>query len=646
MNYRSDIDGLRAIAVVLVILNHVGFSFIPGGFVGVDVFFVISGFLITSIIHPMIKENNFKITWFLSRRIKRLMPVLLFVIFVSMIIFTFILLPQDLIKFYRSVIWVVLYGANFFFWREHGGYFDGGSQEAPLLHTWSLAVEEQYYLIWPIMLVFFVKYFGNKLTAYLLLGLLVFSTFFSQWGTEVTLGAAYYLLPTRFFELLLGSCLAIFWHRLPSTNVMTHNLLSIIGLLLIIVSSLLLNEHSSFPGYNALYPTLGTILLIYSSKGRVNKFLSSKPMVFTGNISYSLYLWHWPIFVIIRYISIDFSVPTQITAIIFIFILSYLSWKFIEQPLRHVQWKSFNKVSLNLYAFPSIILIVFAVIGIYNQGYPKRFSSEVIKMDLALNSFASKSRKNCHSAFRNSNTLPNESCKFGKEAAHSTAFVFGDSHANHLIPFLNELFKNSNVIGQDYTLDRCIPIMGLNWGGNTFMASKCKERNELAKKHIQKNKFKYVVMAASWPHLSTQRMYINSRVVIKEKEKEALFKAQLQYTIDVIIHSGAIPVFIEDTPTLGGKSPKCPLKKVVYNGSLNCSIERNENNMIDSVLLELKNDYPQLVILKPHHLYCFDSDCKMEIGNLPLYRDDDHLNEYGAKYLGEIYLKQNVNPFL
>lgn len=182
MNYRSDIDGLRALAVGLVILNHVGFSFFSGGYIGVDVFFVISGFLITAIIYPKIVENNFKFSWFLSRRIKRLMPVLLFVTFITMLVFSLILLPQDLVKYYRSVIWVLLYGANFFFWREYGGYFDGGSQEAPLLHTWSLAVEEQYYLLWPVMLVFAIKFLGIKRTSYLSLIVLIFATFFHNGG--------------------------------------------------------------------------------------------------------------------------------------------------------------------------------------------------------------------------------------------------------------------------------------------------------------------------------------------------------------------------------------------------------------------------------------------------------------------------------
>jgi peptidoglycan/LPS O-acetylase OafA/YrhL len=646
LKYRSDIDGLRTIAVGLVILNHVGFSFFSGGFVGVDVFFVISGFLITAIIFPMIQDKSFSIAWFLSRRIKRLMPVLLFVIFITMVVFSFILLPQDLMKFYRSIIWVILYGGNFFFWREYGGYFDGGSQEAPLLHTWSLAVEEQYYLLWPLMLLVAVRLFGGKATAYLSLVVCVAATIFSQWGTEVTLGAAYYLLPTRFFELLMGSCLAIFWHQLPVLSSKVHHLLSIIGVTLITASALLLTEHSPFPGYNALYPVVGTALLIYSSKGIVNKFLSLKPIVFTGNISYSLYLWHWPVFVVIRYMSVDFTFPVQIAAIVFTYGLAVLSWKYIEQPLRHVKLSSFPNIATKMYILPSAFIITIASLGIYFDGYKERFSPQVVQMDAALNSFASIAREGCHSAFRNSETLPDENCRFGnvKNNSGTDFFIFGDSHANHLIPFLTTLAEEAKSVGQDYTLDRCLPVVGLNWGSNLFMAEKCKRRNDQAKQYILANNFDYVVLAASWPHETSQRMFTDSKVV-DNVEKRMLLKSKLSDTLTMITQSGAIPIFIEDTPTLHGKSPKCPIKKAVFNDSLDCSIKRVDNKMLDGIIKELRQDFPMLIVMQPHNLICNGSDCTMALDGLPLYRDDDHLNEHGAIYLGELYSKAYKNPF-
>jgi peptidoglycan/LPS O-acetylase OafA/YrhL len=647
LNYRSDIDGLRTIAVFLVILNHAGFSIFAGGFVGVDVFFVISGFLITTIIYSALQQNKFSMAWFLGRRIKRLMPVLLFILLITTIVFSFIMLPQDLMKYYRSIIWVVSYVGNFFFWREHGGYFDGGSAEVPLLHTWSLAVEEQYYFIWPLMLMVAYRYLGRKGTiAFSVVGCIA-ATIFSQWGTEVTIGAAYYLLPTRFFELLVGSCLALGWVYLPKPNQFISHFFSLLGLTLIIGSALLLNEHSAFPGYNALYPVIGTALIIYSSNGIVNKLLSYRPMVYTGNISYSLYLWHWPILVLFRYTAIELTLFNQIFAISLTYILSVLSYKYIEQPCRHLKAVRFKPIGLHYYAIPSAALIIIALVGINFDGYQQRFPKEIIQMEVALNSHTSDSRSLCHSPYRESEKLPNNTCVFGdntQEKSNTDIFVFGDSHANHLVPFIEVLAKNSKVSAQDYTLDRCLPIFDLKWGSNLHKAGLCKNRNELALNHIQSNSFSYVVLAASWPDIATRRIFTDERVD-NDKLKIQLFNTQFNYTLQRIVEAGAIPIVITDTPSLNGKSPKCTIKKNIFNNKLNCDIQRQENVLITQTLTTLKETFTELIIIEPHKIMCIANDCKMEIDGIPLYRDDDHLNEQGSALLGTLFLKKSGSPF-
>ncbi|WP_206483089.1 acyltransferase family protein [Thalassotalea sp. G2M2-11] len=644
MNYRSDIDGLRTIAVFLVILNHAGFSLFSGGYVGVDVFFVISGFLITSIIYPKIVEKNFSIGWFLSRRIKRLMPVLFFIIFIIAIVFSLIMLPQDLVKFYQSIIWVILYAGNFFMWIHHGGYFDGNSQEAPLLHTWSLAVEEQYYFVWPIMLIIAVRLFGVKVTAWLSIFLFVAMTVFSQWGTEVTIGAAYYLLPTRFFELLLGSCVAIFWHKRPKLNEVSHHFISLLGLALIIVSAVALSEHSPFPGYNALYPTVGTALLIYSQYGVVNRFLRTKAMVYSGNISYSLYLWHWPIFTLLRYLSIELSLLIQILAIVLTYVLSVLSYHYIEQPCRKSRINSFSPIAIKFYVVPTVLIVSIALFGIYQKGYESRFDGQTLKMEQALNTHSSDSRKVCHSAFRDYNRKPSEDCIIGERQANSKGvLIIGDSHANHLVPFISELLSTASAWGQDYTLDRCLPIVGLNWGGNLYKAERCRARNEMILRHIRENAFSYVVLAASWPDETTRRMFDDNKQLTSEHEKIAVFQNKLQKTVEEIINSGAVPVLFEDTPTLEGKSPKCPIKQKIYNESLNCDINLKTNEFISKAFRIVKSIYPETIIIRPSELYCKEGSCSMSLNNIPLYRDDDHLNVVGAKELAKQYLNHHSN---
>ena len=646
MMYRKDIDGLRTIAVALVILNHAGFTFFSGGFIGVDVFFVLSGFLITTIIYPKIQDKTFEFGWFLSRRIRRLMPVLFVVMAVSALVFSLILLPADLVLFYKSLIAISLYLGNFFFWIEHGGYFAGTTQEVPLLHTWSLAVEEQYYFVWPLALTFLLKIFNANKTVIIALIGLVFATWFSQWATEVTVGAAYYLLPTRFFELLAGSCLAMVWHKCQINNSASHHLLSITGLALILFSAFTLNEHSSFPGYNALFPVIGTVLLIISSKGIVNSLLSLKPIVYLGAISYSLYLWHWPILVFARYTAIEMTLSTQIIAIVLTFILSVFSYHFVEQKFRFSASHSFKTAFIKMYIIPTCFFIAIATIGIAMSGFPERFSKEITAQEAALHTFANESRKGCHSSLRQRAVLPSDACAFAAPIAQSQGsfFIFGDSHANHLVPFFATLAIEANITGIDYTFDRCLPIFNLAWGSNTYKANECQIRNNQAQKFLESKHFDYVVLAASWPGITTKRIFDPQRITSPEQVRE-IFSRKLIESLEIIKKTGATPIIVYDTPTLKGKSPNCTLKKALYNPALECSVIANDNALLKAVVGSIKNQFPLLIEVDLQQIMCQENHCPMALNGVPLFRDEDHLNEIGAKVIAEQYSKQIQNPF-
>ncbi|XQW85351.1 acyltransferase family protein [Thalassotalea piscium] len=648
MEYRKDIDGLRTIAVALVILNHAGFTFFSGGFIGVDVFFVLSGFLITSIIYPKIQNNTFEFGWFLSRRIRRLMPVLFVVMGVSALVFTFILLPTDLVLFYKSLISISLYLGNFFFWIEHGGYFAGTTQEVPLLHTWSLAVEEQYYFIWPLALILLSKIFNANKTVIISIIGLGFSIWFSQWATDVTVGAAYYLLPTRFFELLAGSCLAMVWHKCQINHNPTHHLLSITGISLILFGAFTLNEYSSFPGYNALYPVIGTILLILSSKGIVNNVLSIKPIVYLGAISYSLYLWHWPILVFARYTAIDMTLLTKVTCIILTIILSVFSYHYVEQKFRFSASHSFKSAFVKMYLIPTCLFIAIATIGITNGGFPQRFSKALTEQEAALHTFASESRKGCHSSLREREVLPSDACAFAAPLnnTNNRFFIFGDSHANHLVPFFETLAIEANTTGIDYTLDRCLPLFNFNWGSNTYKANECKMRNNQARTYIESKHFDYVVLAASWPGISTKRIFDDQERITKPDEVKAIFTRQLVETLKIIESTGATPVISYDTPTLKEKSPNCTIKRALYNSSLDCSIKPNDNAFLKEIVKQVKNQFPRLIEIDVQKIICRDDYCPMELNGVPLFRDEDHLNEVGAKTIAQEYSKRLQNPFL
>lgn len=337
MDYRREIDGLRALAVVPVILFHAGFETFRGGFVGVDVFFVISGYLITTIILAELEQGNFSIVNFYERRARRILPTLFFVMF-ACIPFSWILLsPADLTSFSKSLIAVPLFLSNFFFWRD-GGYFETAAELKPLLHTWSLAVEEQYYVIFPLFLLLSWKL--GKHWILLTLGVIFFASLvLAQWASHAMPDVAFYLLPTRVWELLVGAGAAFYLSR-RGKKIFGENLSEIAGwtgVMLILFSVFSYDNSTPFPGIFALIPTLGTLLIILfaSQQTYVGKFVGNKIFVGIGLISYSAYLWHQPVLAYARHWIVDFDHFLALLLIALVLILSILSWKYVELPFRN-----------------------------------------------------------------------------------------------------------------------------------------------------------------------------------------------------------------------------------------------------------------------------------------------------------------------
>jgi peptidoglycan/LPS O-acetylase OafA/YrhL len=333
MKYRIEIDGLRAIAVIPVILFHAGFELFSGGFVGVDIFFVISGYLITTIILIEKETGKFKLVNFYSRRARRILPVLFFIIAFSTPFSFIYLYPNDFQSFAKSIISTSTFTSNIFFWLE-SSYFDVGVEYKPLLHTWSLAVEEQFYVLFPLAIMLFFR-FGNKPLQIILGGFFLLSLVLSQFGSLYSPTFNFYMLPTRGWELLIGSFVAFYLLKKP--QIKGNQLLSLIGLLLITYSVFEFDKQTPFPSLYALVPTIGTaLILLYSSTNTISyQLLSNKFLVYIGLISYSAYLWHQPIFALTRHaIPEDISTLTYIFLILLTLGLSVLTYKFIENPFR------------------------------------------------------------------------------------------------------------------------------------------------------------------------------------------------------------------------------------------------------------------------------------------------------------------------
>ena len=342
MRYRAEVDGLRALAVIPVILFHAGFSALSGGFVGVDVFFVISGYLITSIILTELESNQFSIINFYERRARRILPVLFFVILVCIPFAWLWLMPLDLKDFFQSIIAVATFSSNILFWLE-SDYFDTAAELKPLLHTWSLAVEEQYYIFFPLLLMFLWGR-GERVILGALAIIFLLSLSLAQWAAYNAPTANFYLLPTRGWELLIGVFVAFFLNQqqeLPQwMSPKLNNFVSLFGLLLILFSVLTFDSRLPFPSVYALVPTVGTVLIIvFAQQGTwVQRFLSYKLFVGVGLISYSAYLWHQPVFALVKYRS--FTEPSHelmLSLCLGVVVLSYLSWRFVEIPFRNKQ---------------------------------------------------------------------------------------------------------------------------------------------------------------------------------------------------------------------------------------------------------------------------------------------------------------------
>ncbi|WP_322790351.1 acyltransferase family protein [Rhizorhapis suberifaciens] len=373
LEYRKEIDGLRSVAVVPVILFHAGVGLFSGGYVGVDIFFVISGYLITTLLLSDIERNSFSILKFYKRRARRILPALMLVLSFCLFMAWFTIMPVDMRDFMESVLAVSLFSSNILFWRE-AGYFDAVSDFKPLLHTWSLGVEEQYYIIFPPML-FLLWRFGGRWKIAGIMSLLCCSFAVAQWSVAHAPMAAFFLLPSRGWELLVGSVTAIYLKRNPPPgDGVTSHLLSLAGLVLIAVSTFIYDNSTPFPGYYALVPVIGTAMVIlFAVDGTLaNRLLCTKPLVTIGLISYSAYLWHQPLLVFARFKSLSEPTPLYLLAIASLsFPLAYLSWRFVELPFRKRHFLSRSQV----FIAASGMIALFSALGLwghYSNGFPRR----------------------------------------------------------------------------------------------------------------------------------------------------------------------------------------------------------------------------------------------------------------------------------
>ncbi len=472
MQYRREIDGIRAAAILPVILFHAGLESWKGGFVGVDVFFVLSGYLITSIILAELETNSFSIVKFYERRARRILPALCFVIVVCCLPLAWLLfLPSDLESFSKSLVSVSVFASNFFFWSE-SGYFDRASELKPLLHTWSLAVEEQYYVLFPLFLAFFWR-LGRKKTLSALAALFCLSLVGAEMGALCKPELAFFLLPTRAWELLVGSFVAFhlsskksasFEWRLGRINV--GGVLDSLGLFLIVYAVATFDSETiPFPGLYAIIPTFGTALVVLFSSPQtvVGKILGSRLFVGIGLISYSAYLWHFPLFVFAKYHQDGTLGFLQVVSLSFLSLaLAWLSWKYVEAPFRDP--RRINRRQIFGASFVGLAFLCAAgFLGVFVNGYEARYSGE----DKNLASFDKAEAIAYVTKTFNAHILRN----FDLKDSRKKVLIIGDSYAQDVVNALYEAGLSSQIqlstfhveknCGNIYTTDDLTPHISL-----------------------------------------------------------------------------------------------------------------------------------------------------------------------------------------
>lgn len=474
LDYRPDLDGLRAVAVVPVILFHLGFSYTPGGFVGVDVFFVLSGYLITRQIALELEHGNFSLLDFYDRRIRRLFPALFTMLFASAAVALLVFLPDDLLEFGQSLIAAAFSVSNFHFWSE-SGYFARAAETIPLLHTWSLAVEEQYYLLFPLLLMLIWRF--DRSRAYLCICALAAISFAASiWGSLAAPEAAFYLLPFRAWELLLGSLLALA-RGLAPRQTWLRNAAALSGLAAIGIAVATFDARMTFPGFAAALPCLGCALVIWAGEPTVHsnskqasplalRFLALPPLVFVGLISYSLYLWHWPLIVFTQYLAPPGPLSVWLAAAVVgaTLVISYASWKFIEQPLRRGD-RIWTTRAWRL-GYASALIASFALAGLMlelGRGFPGLQPKPVLAA-LEASRDRSPLRKRCHIGARKQGNLRlGETCTFG-DPNDRPIIVLGDSHGAELSYALSEVAEASGLHVRQITASACPPAIGFSGG--------------------------------------------------------------------------------------------------------------------------------------------------------------------------------------
>ena len=629
LKYRPDIDGLRAIAVLAVVGFHAFPKWVPGGFIGVDVFFVISGYLISSILFKNLENGSFSFIQFYSRRVRRIFPALILVLISCFVFGWFALLADEYRQLGRHIAGGASFLSNFFLWDE-SGYFDKIADLKPLLHLWSLGIEEQFYIIWPLLLWLAWKGRVNFLILTVLIALASFTVNLATVYTHPV--TAFYSPLSRFWELLIGAILAYLvlyratWiARLGKSN----HAISTIGIMLLIGGMALLSKASPFPGWQALIPTLGAAFLIFSGpKAWFNRRVLSNPLfVWFGLISFPLYLWHWPLLSFARITQGEVHWQVRLTLVVISIILAWATYALVEKPFRFGANGKLKTIAL------IFLMIICGYVG-YNcyqrdglsfrenaqlMGYQGDIGHHEFHKYIAENFYPCTPKKLFEDAEKYEGYVR---CAQSKNDSNIEIALIGDSHAEHLFIGLAEALPNKNIA---YYIKSESAIIGSTAFKNIYSSI------------LSNGDIHLVILAMSW----------NYR--LQQTPAGSILEEDLVKTIDAIIASGKKVALIDDVPRFEYGPEKCKGIRWLSRTMQTCEIDIGEanrqNQNYSGVFNFIVKARPDIKILKTAKYLCSEKKCNMTKGNKILYRDIDHLNIEGSLFIGQNLVKENLHTF-
>ncbi len=650
MKFRYDINGLRAIAVLVVLFFHLGISGFSGGYVGVDIFFVISGFLMTGIISTKLNTGNFGFLDFYAARAKRIIPALVVLVAALLILGFFYLIPFDYKSLGNDSISALGFYSNIAF-AHSDGYFDVTSQNNWLLHTWSLSVEWQFYLLFPIFLAWLKKkaFFNKGLVV-----TFVLSLFLSIVLTKLEPTAAFFILPTRVWEFLAGGFVFLYSDKIPKFKFRLW-----VGLLLIAISTFIYTDNLNFPSYWAIVPVLGAILVIAENTNHV--VLKNAFIQYVGKISYSLYLWHWPIVVAIKYLEIESNVLNITVAIALAFALAHISYVFVEQAFRNVKK---NVTSLKIIAINLLVVsLICSYVGVvsYKEGFKFRVSDAVLAMEThEYNKIYN--IEGCGFNYKKQSGLPD--CKVGNKTAKSTVAIWGDSHASYATQGINKVLLKRNKAAYLYSYAGCPSVLDAHYPGarGNFFGMHLPENNRSIKCRLinqrtydfisNSDEIKKVILVSRWPVYAYGETTTNSPhlyAVFGDVEARLdNLEERLEYYTNNIVKTacglsdaGKQVYLFTAVPEMAESINLTLAKYLLLHGKIrDISIPVSEYNERNKAFIEAfgeaeKKCNIKVVNIKPY--FCDDEKCSGVKDGKPLYADDDHISRFGNEMLRPAY---------